>query len=62
VLKKIIILTISSSFLLSHNSKPAYAADCENHLSRPGANRAKEMARKRKSLKKFEDLEELKSE
>ena len=62
MLFKIITLTVSSSLILlvNHSFKPAYAADCEVHLSRPGAAKAKEMAKKRKALKELEKLEELK--
>ena len=58
---KFISLTISYSLLLivNHSFKPAYAADCEVHLSRPGANRAKELFRKKRAIKKLENLEEL---
>ena len=61
MLTKIISLTISYSLLLFVNQsfKPAYAADCEAHLSRPGANRAKELFRKKRAMKKLENLEEL---
>ena len=61
MLIKIISLTISYSLLLfvNHNSKPAYAADCEAHLSRPGANRAKELFRRKRAMKKLENLEKL---
>ena len=61
MLFKIITLTVTSSLiLLANNSfKPTYAADCEVHLSRPGAAKAKEMAKKRKALKELEKLEEL---
>ena len=61
MLFKIISLTISYSLLLfvNHSFKPAYAADCEAHLSRPGANRAKEMFRKKRAMKQLEKLEEL---
>ena len=50
MLFKIITLTVSSSLILlfNHSFKPAYAADCEAHLSRPGAAKAKEMAKKGK--------------
>ena len=58
---KIISLAFSSSLLLLINNsfKPAYAADCEAHLSRPGANRAKEIFRKKSSIKELEKLEKL---
>ena len=61
MLIKIISLTISYSLLLFVNQsfKPAYAADCEAHLSRPGANRAKEMFIKKRAIKKLEKLDEL---
>ena len=61
MLIKIISLTISYSLLLFvYNSfNPAYAADCEVHLSRPGANRAKELFRKKRAMKKLKNLEEL---
>ena len=61
MLIKIISLTISYSLLLFvyHSFNPAYAADCEAHLSRPGANRAKELFRKKREMKKLENLEEL---
>jgi len=48
-----LLLFVNQSF------KSAYAADCETHLSRPGANRAKELFRKKKAMKKLENLEEL---
>ena len=62
MLFKIITLTVTSSLILLVNNsfKPTYAADCEVHLSRPGAAKAKEMAKKRKALKELEKLEELK--
>ena len=61
MLFKIITLTVTSSLILLGNNsiKPTYAADCEAHLSRPGAAKAKEMAKKRKALKELEKLEEL---
>ena len=61
MLIKIISLTISYSLLLfvNHCFKPAYAADCESHLSRPGANRAKELFRKKRTMNKLENFEEL---
>ena len=61
MLFKIITLTVSTSLLVLVNDsfKPAYAADCEAHLSRPGAAKAKEMAKKRKALKELEKLEDL---
>ena len=61
MLIKITSLTISYSLLLfvNHSFKPAYASDCEAHLSRPGANRAKEMFRKKRAMKKLEKLDEL---
>ena len=61
MLIKIISLTFSYSLLLLVNKsfKPAYAADCEAHLSRPGANRAKEIFREKRAMKKLEKLEEL---
>ena len=61
MLLKFISLTISYSLLLfvNHSYKPAYAADCETHLSRPGANKAKKLFRKKKAMKKLENLEEL---
>ena len=61
MLLKFISLTISYSLLLfvNHSYKPAYAADCETHLSRPGVNKAKELFRKKKAMKKLENLEEL---
>ena len=61
MLIKFISLTISYSLLLfvNHSFKPAYAADCEAHLLRPGANRAKELFRKKRSMKKLENLEKL---
>ena len=56
MLFKIITLTVSSSLLLlfNNNIKPAHAADCEAHLSRPGATKAKEMAKKMKALIELE--------
>ena len=59
MLIKIISLAFSYSLLLFVNNsfKPAYAADCEAHLSRPGANRAKEIFRKKSSIKELEKLE-----
>lgn len=59
MLPKIIAFTVSSSLILfvNHSFRPAYAADCEVHLSRPGASKAKEMAKKRKALKKLEKIE-----
>ena len=53
MLIKIISLAFSSTLLLFVNNsfKPAYAADCEAHLSRPGANRAKEIFRKKRAMK-----------
>ena len=61
MLIKIISLTFSYSLLLflDNSFKQAYAADCEAHLSRPGANRAKEMFRKKRAMKKLEKLDEL---
>ena len=61
MLFKIVSITVSSSLILlvNHGFKSAYAADCEAHLSRPGAAKAKEMAKKRKALKELEKLEEL---
>ena len=61
MLLKIITLTVTSSLILLVNNsfKPTYAADCEVHLSRPGAAKAKEMAKKRKALKELEKIEEL---
>ena len=61
MLIKIISLAFSYSLLLFVNNsfKPAYAADCQAHLSRPGANRAKEMFRKKRAIKELEKLEEL---
>ena len=61
MLIKIISLAFSYSLLLFVNNsfKPAYAADCEVHLSRPGSNRAKEVFRKKRAMKKLEKLEEL---
>ena len=61
MLIKIITLTVTSSLILlvNNSSKPTYAADCEAHLSRPGAAKAKEMAKKRKALKDLEKFEEL---
>ena len=60
MLIKIILLASSSLLLFVNNSsKPAYAADCEAHLSRPGANRAKEIFRKKRDMKELEKLEEL---
>ena len=61
MLFKIITLTVSSCLILlvNHSFKPAYAADCEAHLSRPGANRAKEIFRKKRAMKELEKLEEL---
>ena len=61
MLIKIISLTISYSLLLfvNHSFKQAYAADCESHLSRPGANRAKELFRKKRTMNKLENFEEL---
>ena len=61
MLIKITSLTISYSLLLfvNHSFYPAYAADCEAHLSMPGANRAKEIFRKKRAIKKLEKLEEL---
>ena len=61
MLIKITSLAISYSLLLfvNHSFKPAYAADCEEHLSRLGANRAKEMFRKKRAMKKLEKLDEL---
>ncbi len=60
MLFKIISLTVSTSLILlvNNNFRPAHAADCEAHLSRPGATKAKEMAKKRKALKELEKLEE----
>ena len=60
MLIKIILLASSSLLLFVNNSsKPAHAADCEAHLSRPGANRAKEIFRKKRAMKELEKLEEL---
>ena len=61
MLIKITSLTISYFLLLcvNHSFKPAYASDCEAHLSRPGANRAKEMFRKKRAMKKLEKIDEL---
>ena len=61
MLIKIISLAISYALLLfvNHSFKPAYAADCESHLSRPGANRAKELFRKKRTMNKLENFEEL---
>ena len=61
MLIKIISLAFSSSLLLFANNsfKPVYAADCEAHLSRPGANRAKEIFRKKRAKKELDKLEEL---
>ena len=61
MLIKIISLTISYSLLLFVNQsfKPAYAADCDAYLSRPGANRAKELFRKKRAMKKLEKPQEL---
>ena len=61
MLIKIISLAFSSTLLLFVNNsfKPAYAADCEAHLSRPGANKAKEIFRKKRAMKELEKLEEL---
>ena len=61
MLIKITSLTISYFLLLcvNHSFKPAYASDCEAHLSRPGANRAKEMFRKKRALKKLKRTAEL---
>ena len=61
MLIKIISLAFSYSLLLFVNNsfKPAYAADCEAHLSRPGADRAKKMFRKKRAMKELEKLEEL---
>tara|TARA_B100000212_G_C27246158_1_gene478131 strand:- start:220 stop:357 length:138 start_codon:yes stop_codon:yes gene_type:complete len=42
---------------VNNSFKPSYAADCKAHLSRPGANRAKENVRKRRVMKKLEKLE-----
>ena len=58
---KIISLTISYSLLLFLNNsfKPTYAADCEAHLSRPGANRAKEMAKKKRTINNEKNLGQL---
>ena len=58
---KIISLTISYSLLLFLNNsfKPTYAADCEAHLSRPGANRAKEMAKKKRAINNEKNLGQL---
>ena len=60
MLIKIISLAFSYSLLLFVNNsfKPAYAADCEAHLSRPGANRAKEIFRKKRAMNELEKLEE----
>ena len=44
---------------MKNSFKPTYAADCEAHLSRPGAAKAKEIVKKRKALKELEKLEEL---
>ena len=61
MLIKIISLIISYSLLLFVNQsfKSVYAADWEAHLSRPVANRAKELFRKKRAMKKLENLEEL---
>ena len=60
MLIKIILLASSSLLLFVNNSsKQAYAADCEAHLSRLGANRAKEIFRKKRAMKELEKLEEL---
>ena len=61
MLIKITSLTISYTLLLfvNHSFKPAYAADYEAYLSRPWANRAKELFRKKRAMKKLENLEEL---
>ena len=61
MLIKIISLAFSYSLLLFVNNsfKPAYPADCEAHLSRPGAYRAKEMFRKKRAMKQLENTKEL---
>ena len=61
MLLKIISLTFSYSllFFVNNSFKPTYASDCEAHLSRPGANRAKEIFRKKRAMKELEKLEEL---
>ena len=61
MLIKIILLTFSYSLLLfvDNSFQPAYAADCEAHLSRPRVNRVKELFRKKREMKKLENLEEL---
>ena len=41
------------------NFKPDHAADCEAHLSRSGATKAKDIAKKRKALKQLEKTEKL---
>ena len=62
--KKFFKLIISSTllFLVNQSFKPAYAADCGgDHLSRPGADKAKALAKQRKSLKNLEKVKELKT-
>ena len=60
MLFKIFTVTISFFVIMFVNNsyKPAYSADCEAHLSRPGASKAKEMAKRRKALKELEKIEE----
>ena len=62
MLIKTITLIVSSFLILFGNLSltSVIAADCEEHLSRPGANRAKEMARKRKAMKKLDKQEQIK--
>ncbi len=61
MLIKIIWLAFSYSLLLLVNNsfKPAYDAYCEAYLSRAGANRAKEIFRKKRAMKESEKPEEL---
>ena len=61
MLIKIILLTFSYSLLLfvDNSFQPAYAADCEAHLSMPWSYRAKEMFIKKRAMKRLEKLGEL---
>ena len=61
MLHKIITLIFSSSLILLKKNcfNPNHAADCEQHLSRPGLTKAKEMAKKREALKQFEKIKSL---
>ena len=56
MLKKFIKLSLLFSIFPFANSSfiPVQTADCEEHLSRPGANKAKEMARQRKAKRNLE--------